>query len=214
MRCHSKSARLLKVRYFLRTLIIYCHPNLESFNAAVFKTAVEALGKAGHELRIIDLYAEGFDPVMTREERDAYLTNTALIEARVQPHVDAIRWAQCLCFIYPTWFYGPPAMLKGWLERVWLPGVAFLPPPKKGSRAVPGMGHVRRLIGITTSGSPWWWLRLMRDPGKALFTRGLRALFAPSCKTIWLQLHNMNNVTLADREAFLRKVAQRLAALQ
>jgi NAD(P)H dehydrogenase (quinone) len=195
----------------LRTLVVYCHPDPASFNAAVFQTAREALVQAGDEVRCIDLYAERFDPVMTLDERAAYLTNTGLIEARVQPHVDAIRWAECICFIYPTWFYGPPAMLKGWLERVWLPGVAFLPPPKKGARATPGMRHVKRLIGITTSGSPWWWLRVMRDPGRALFTRGLRALFAPSCKTVWLQLHNMNNVTQQDREAFLRKVRLRLS---
>ena len=60
----------------------------------------------------------------TREERIAYLDNPELIRERVKPHVEALLWAEHLVFVYPTWFHGPPSMLKGWLERVWLPGVA------------------------------------------------------------------------------------------
>jgi putative NADPH-quinone reductase len=197
----------------MNCLVVHCHPDPASFNAALYRVACDALREAGHELRCFDLYAEGFDPVLTREERQAYLPNPALIEARVQPHVDALRWAEHLVFVYPTWFYGPPAVLKGWLERVWLPGVAFLPPPRKGARAVPGLRHVRRLTVVTTSGSPWWWLRVMGDPGKRLFTRGLRALFAPGCKVTWLQQHDMNNATRADLEGFLARVSRTLGAM-
>jgi NAD(P)H dehydrogenase (quinone) len=197
----------------VKTLVVYCHPNPESYNAALYAAACDALQEAGHELRRIDLYAQGFDPVLTREERHAYLPNPGFIEARVQPHVDALRWAQHLVFVYPTWFYGPPAMLKGWLERVWLPGVAFLPPPSKGKPAVPGLRHVQRLTVVTTGGAPWWWLKLIGDPGRRLFTRGLRALFARNCKTTWLQLHNMNNVSRTDCDAFLAKVSRTLGAM-
>ncbi len=196
----------------LKTLVVHCHPNPQSFSAALNAAACRALETAGHELRRIDLYAEGFDPVLSREEREAYLPNPGLIEIRVQPHVDALRWAEHLVFVYPTWFYGPPAMLKGWLERVWLPGVAFLPPPAKGKPAVAGLRHIKRLTVVTTGGAPWWWLKLIGDPGKKLFTRGLRALFARSCTTTWLQLHNMNNVSRAECEAFLAKVSKRLSA--
>ena len=197
----------------MNLLIVYCHPNPESFNAALLRTAREAL-QARHEVKVIDLYAENFDPVMTREERAAYLDNTALIAASVQPHIDLLRWAEGIIFIYPTWFYGVPALLKGWFERVWLPGVAFLPPPRKGATARPGMQHIRLLIGITTSGSPWWWLRWMRDPGKSFLMRGIRAICAPLCKTRWLQLHSMNNVTRADCERFLARVHKTLQAIR
>ncbi|MFO1245361.1 MAG: NAD(P)H-dependent oxidoreductase [Ramlibacter sp.] len=197
----------------MKTLVVHCHPNPDSFNAALYRAAVEALRTAGHELRCIDLYAEGFDPVLTREEREAYLPNPGLIEARVQPHVDALKWAEQLVFVYPTWFYGPPAMLKGWLERVWLPGVAFLPPPAKGKPAVPGLRHIRRLTVVTTGGAPWWWLKVMGDPGRKLFVRGLRALFARNCRTIWLQLHNMNNVSRDECAAFLARVSRTLGAI-
>jgi len=192
----------------MKTLVIHCHPNPESFNAALYRTVQQQLNASGHALRCIDLYAEGFEPVMSCEERIAYLTNPALLQARVQPHVDAIGWAEHLVFVYPTWFYGPPALLKGWLERVWLPGVAFLPATKKGGLTTSGMRHIRRLTVVTTGGAPWWWLQVIGNPGKRLFTRGLRALFAKSCATTWLQLHSMNNATQQEREKFLAKVAK------
>lgn len=199
---HSKTMRLL---------IIYCHPVPTSFAHALFETATRALTTAGHETRSIDLYAEGFDPVMSRSERETYLTDPTGNAQRVQPHVDALLWAEGLVFVFPTWFYGPPAMLKGWFERVWLPGIAFGVPRYKGDTAQGKLGHIRRITVVTTSGSPWWWLRLIRDPGKSFFTRGLRPLFARGCRFEWLQLHNMNNATDADRAGFVTKVERQLS---
>jgi NAD(P)H dehydrogenase (quinone) len=197
----------------LKVLIVHCHPVPQSFSTALYGAAREALAAAGHDLRCIDLYAEGFDPVLSREEREAYLVDPQLIERRVQPHVDALKWAEHLVLVYPTWYYGPPAMLKGWLERVWLPGVAFLPPPVKGRTVVPGLQHIRRFTVITHGGAPWWWLKVIGDPGKRLFTRGIRALLAKGCKTTWLQLHNMNNVSRDDCSRFIRKVTTTLGAM-
>ena len=197
----------------MNTLIVYCHPNPESFSAALYAATVEAVRANGSAIRCIDLYAENFQPVLTREERAAYLPNPAMIEARVQPHVDALKWAEHLVFVFPIWFYGPPSMLKGWLERVWLPGVAFLPPPRKGQLALPGLQKIRRLTVITHGGSPWWWLKVIGDPARRLFTRGLRAIMARNCKTTWLQLHNMNNVSRAECELFIAKVQTKLKAM-
>ncbi len=197
----------------MKTLVVHCHPNPDSLSAALYRTAVESLTHAGHELRATDLYAEGFNPTLSREEREAYLVNPQLIEARVQPHVDALRWAEHLVFVYPTWFYGPPSMLKGWLERVWLPGVAFMPATAKGQLASSGLRHIRQLTVVTTGGSPWWWLQVIGNPGKRLFTRALRSMFAGRCKVTWLQLHNMNNVSRQECERFLAKVSRTLRAM-
>lgn len=197
----------------MKTLVVYCHPNPDSFSGALYTAALDTLKNQGHELRCFDLYSDDFQPVLTREERAAYLPNPRLIEARVQPHVDALKWCEHLVFVFPIWFYGPPAMLKGWLERVWLPGVAFLPPPLKGQTAVPGLRHIQRLTVITHGGAPWWWLKVMGDPAKKLFMRGLRALMAKNCKTTWLQLHNMNNVSRAECTAYITQVQTRLKAM-
>ena len=73
--------------------------------------------------------------------------------------------------------------------------------------------NIRRFVGITTSGSPWWWLALIGNPGRSLFMRGLRPLYAKGCRMKWLQLYNMNHVTQAEREGFLVKVRRELAAI-
>ena len=109
----------------MRLLVVFSHPCPESFGAALFETACRTLRAAGHELRCHDLYAEGFNPVLSTEERRQYLTDTAAIIAKHPEHIDNLQWAEGLVVIYPTWYYGPPAMLKGWLERVWLPGITF-----------------------------------------------------------------------------------------
>lgn len=197
----------------MKLLLVYCHPDPESFGSAIRDAAVEALTAAGHELRQIDLYAEGFDPVMSLAERRSYLADTEQNIAAVAPHVDALRWAEGWVVVYPTWYYSMPAMLKGWLDRVWLPGVTFEVAPAK-ERTIRGkLKHMRRFVGITTSGAPWWWLKLIGDPGRSLFMKGLRPLYAKDCRLKWLQLYNMNHATADDRAAFLARVRRALSAL-
>ncbi len=197
----------------MRLLLVFCHPDPASYGAALRTTAVEALTVAGHELREIDLYALSFNPVFSADEKRTYLSATEHNIANVAEHVDALRWAEGWVVVYPTWFYGPPAMLKGWLERVWLPGVTFRVAVAK-QRTIGGeLRNIRRFVGITTSGSPWWWLTLIGNPGRSLFMRGLRPLYAKGCRMKWLQLHNMNHVTQAEREGFLAKVRRELASI-
>ena len=197
----------------MRFLIVFCHPYEESYGAALFACAKQTLSARGHEIRAFDLYRDGFDPVLSREEWLSYLSDTDKNIATLQDHVEALQWAEALVLIYPTWMYGPPAMLKGWLERVWLPGVAFDVAPGKKKRAVGHLQNIRFFVGITTSGSPWWWLRLIRDPGRSLFMRGQRVLFNVRCRMRWLQLHDMNHSTDADRARFLKKVETALMKL-
>jgi NAD(P)H dehydrogenase (quinone) len=197
----------------MKLLLVFCHPDPNSFGAAIRRTAVDALQAAGHELREIDLYAQGFNPVFSAAEKSTYLSDTAQNIAGVAAHVEALQWAEGWITIYPTWYYGAPAMLKGWLERVWLPGVTFRIATAK-ERTIGGeLRNIKRFVGITTSGSPWWWLKVIGDPGRSLFMKGLRPLYAKRCRMQWLQLYNMNHVTAADREAFLARVKRELSAL-
>jgi putative NADPH-quinone reductase len=197
----------------VKLLLVFCHPCADSYGAALRDAARQALAVAGHELREIDLYASGFDPVLSPAEKRSYLPDTARNIDGVAEHVAALRWAEGWVAVYPTWFYGPPAMLKGWLERVWLPGVAFRVASAKGRTIGGQLGNIRLFVGITTSGSPWWWLKVIGDPGRSLFMKGLRPLYAKGCKMRWLQLFDMNHATAADREAFLARVRRELAAL-
>ncbi|WP_376870672.1 NAD(P)H-dependent oxidoreductase [Albirhodobacter sp. R86504] len=197
----------------MRLLVVFSHPSLDSYGAAIYETACRTLRAAGHDLRCHDLYREGFNPVLSAEEWSGYLDKTDEIIAKHPDHVADVQWAEGLVVIYPTWYYGAPAMLKGWLERVWLPGITFEISDSKQRRPKPKMSHIRLFVGITTSGSPRWWIKLIRDPGLSLWTRGLRVLFNRRCKTIWHQLYNMNHTTDSDRAAFLTKIERRLARL-
>jgi putative NADPH-quinone reductase len=197
----------------MRLLLVYCHPDPGSFAAAVRAAASQALTAVGHELREIDLYAEGFNPVFSAAEKRSYLSDTQVNIDGVAAHVEALRWAEGWIAIYPTWYYGLPAMLKGWLDRVWLPGVTFRIAPAK-ERTIRGeLSNIRLFVGITTSGSPWWWLKVIGDPGRSLLMKGLRPLYARRCRMRWLQLYNMNHVTSDDRAEFLSRVRRELSSL-
>jgi NAD(P)H dehydrogenase (quinone) len=139
----------------MKILLVFCHPDPESYGATLAQVARTSLEEAGHEVHLTDLYAEGFDPVFSLEEKKSYLPNTAYNLSLVQSHVDSLQWADGLVVCYPTWYYGPPAMLKGWLERVWLPGVTFAIPSKKG-KSICRNHHVRfSLVVVTINQRPW-----------------------------------------------------------
>ncbi len=196
----------------MRILLVHCHPNPASFTAAVRDAALEGLAAAGHEARVIDLYAENFDPVLSREGRAAYHTEGEN-EAGVEDHLAALRWCEGLLFTYPTWWYGQPAMLKGWLDRVWIPHATFTMP--EGDKPIGRVLTNIRLIGaITTLGSPKWWWFLMGMPGRRILLTGISVLCAPGAKTLWLALHKMDSTTEPERKAFLERVRERTARLR
>ncbi|MBA3325758.1 MAG: NAD(P)H-dependent oxidoreductase [Rhodobacteraceae bacterium] len=197
----------------MRLLLVFAHPCPDSFGAALSRVAAETLTEAGHELRLRDLYAEGFDPVIREQEWRDYFANPEASAVAHAAHLADLRWAEGLVLVYPTWWYGPPAMLKGWFERVWLPGVTFEVPKGRLGRVTRKLDNIRLFVAITTSGSPWWWLRLIRDPGRNLFLRGMRPLLHPRCRFVWRQLHAMNHSSTADRDRFLARVTRTLRAV-
>ncbi len=155
----------------MKTLVVHCHPSPASFTAAVRDRVLKGLAAAGHEVRLIDLYGEGFDPVMSRQEREDYHT-AGLNEQPVAEHLAALRWCEALVLVYPTWWYGQPAMLKGWLDRVWVPHATFrMPEPGKPIGRI--LTNIRFIAAVSTLGSPWWWWTLaMGEPGRRILLRG------------------------------------------
>ncbi len=108
----------------MRILVVHAHPVETSFNAALHRAVVDTLRAAGHQVDDLDLYAEGFDPVLTREERLGY-HDTPANRGPVAPYVERLLGAEALVFVNPVWNFGFPAILKGYLDRVFLPGVSF-----------------------------------------------------------------------------------------
>jgi putative NADPH-quinone reductase len=195
----------------MKVLVIHAHPVPESFNTALFHTVVATLERAGHEVRGTDLYAEGFDPVLSTAERRRYHDDAAANEAAVAGHVAALRWTEAVVFVFPTWWFNVPAMLKGYLDRVWLPGVAFHMDPAGGpiSRGLP---NIRKLGVVTTCGAPWWIMKfVVREPCRAVLLRSLKPLLAPRCRHVWLSHYWMDRSTPQSRARFTAKVERTFA---
>ncbi len=128
-------------------------------------------------------------------------------------HLAALRWCEGLVLVYPTWWYGQPAMLKGWLDRVWVPHATFTM-PEPGKPIGPVLTNIRLIAAVSTLGSPWWWWTLaMGEPGRRILLRGLKVLCGPGCRTKWLALHRMDSATERQRKRFLEKVETYFATL-
>ena len=196
----------------MNALVVIAHPCADSFSHAAAARAVDGLRAAGHGVDVVDLYADGFRTAMSRDERIAYDGDDPILDPQVRDHADRLQQAQILVFVYPTWWSGLPAILKGWLERVMVPGVGFRFDESTG-KVKPGLGHVRRVVGISTYGSPRSAVRLVNDNGRRILTRALRMSCGPRARTTWLGLYGMDTSTPANRTAFLARVEQRMAGL-
>jgi NAD(P)H dehydrogenase (quinone) len=191
----------------VNTLVVYCHPDPSSFTAAVKDTAVEALRAGGHEVRLRDLYAEGFDPCFSADEQARHRESGAA--DALAEHTAELRWCEHLVLVYPTWWSAQPAMLKGWIDRVWVRDVAW-DLPEGGNRVRARLRNVKRITTVTSHGSSKWVNRLAGEAGKRTVSRSLRALCHPLAHTRWLALYGMDTAAAEDRERFLRKVARKL----
>jgi putative NADPH-quinone reductase len=190
-----------------RALVIFAHPCDESFSASLHRTTVSALTMAGWEVDDCDLNAEGFSPVMTAEERRNY-HDTAINAAPVQDYVDRLRAADAMVLVFPVWNFGYPAILKGYFDRVFIPGVSF----KLENGGVQGcLTNIRKLAAITTYGATPVRAFLAGDPPRKLIKRAVWGVTKPG-KVRYIAMHDMNNATAAHRAAFLKRVTTEMAA--
>ena len=191
--------------------MVLCHPNPDGFGAATARVAVDALTACGHTVTLLDLYAEGFDPVMSREELQRYRDRSGVQADDVARHVSAIRAADTLVFVYPTWWSGLPAVLKGWLERVMLPGVAFS--FDSNNKVRPALTNIRRIIVVSTYGSPRRYVAIVNDNGRRILTRAVRLNCGFRVRTSSVRLFSMDTQDDAGRTGHLRRVERVMRSL-
>ena len=190
-----------------RVLVVYCHPDPESFTAALRDRTMAALRAGGHDVRLSDLHADDFDPTMSCEERRTH--KEPGVAPDLQRYADDLRWAQALVLVYPTWWSGQPAMLKGWIDRVWVRDVAF-DLPSESSRVHARLRNVRRITVVTTHGSSKWVNAIEGEAGKRTVTRTLRAVCHPLVRTKWVALYGIDTADERARRAFLDRVARKV----
>ena len=192
--------------------VVHCHPLTESYNNALFRTIVETLEQNGHRVVATDLYREGFQPVMTERERQTYMDRSYDLSA-VAEHAERLKRIDGIVLCFPHWWFAMPAMLKGWVDRVWGPGIAFTYDAKDGHLA-PDLRNIR-LFGVVTSyGSPWWIVRLFAgDAGRKVLMRGMKPMCARRVRSFYLAHYDMDHSTPRSRQAFLDKVRRTVAGI-
>ncbi len=194
----------------MEVLLVLAHPNPDSFSHAIADRGRRAAESAGHTVHLLDLYALGSSAAMSAAEHAAYHTDDPIVSPMVAEHAALVKSCQAMVFVYPTWWSSHPAILKGWLERVLVPGVGFVFNSRGNVR--PGLGNISKIVGITTYGSPRTYVRLINDNGRRALMRTLR-LNAASARSKWLGLYALDTTTEAVREKFLRRVEKTMRSL-
>lgn len=135
----------------MRVLVILAHPCCNSFNHAIGEAAVHVLEAEGHQVVFHDLYAEGFDPILGWEE----IPKGSQIDGTIAMHCRDLVEAEGIIVVHPNWWGMPPAMLKGWVDRVIRPGVAYEFLEGDSGDGVPrGLLQARIALVFNTSNTP------------------------------------------------------------
>jgi len=147
---------------------------------------------------------------MSAEERRAH--KVPGVAPELQPYADDLAWADALVLIYPTWWSGQPAMLKGWIDRVWVAGVAWELPG--GATWIRGrLRNIRRIVAVTTHGSSKLVNALEGETGKRTVTRTLRSMCSWRARTTWCALYGIDTTDATKRTDFLDRVEQTMSNL-
>jgi NAD(P)H dehydrogenase (quinone) len=192
----------------MHVLVVYCHPVETSFAAALHQEVLAKLKAAGHTVDDCDLYAENFNPVMSREERLGYHAVPAN-QAPMADYIERLRRADAIVFCFPTWCFGLPAMLKGFFDRLLMPGVAFdISDP---ANVKPMLTHIQRIAAVVTYGRPRWMAWYMGDPPRKIVTRYLRRLTGNRARADFHAYYHMNVATEPRLARFKQRVGDAMA---
>lgn len=135
----------------MNVLVILGHPDPGSFNHALAGVVCDACRAGGHRVVFRDLYAEGFDPILTRAE----IPEDGRVPGSIRKHGEELRSADAIVVIHPNWWGQPPAILKGWIDRVIRPGLAYRFEEGDTGEGVPvGLLKARVAVVLNTSNTP------------------------------------------------------------
>jgi putative NADPH-quinone reductase len=194
----------------VNVLLVHCHPLEHSFVSAVRDRARRGLETGGHDVDLLDLYAEGWHCEVEEQPGDGADDGVTRDAAR-------LRSVGGVVLVYPTWWGGQPAMLKDWLDRVWPAATgaarAGRGRPRIWPRERDGLRGVRRLVAVTTHGSPKWINAVEGEAGKRAVRRRLRLDCHPLARSTWLAMYGVDQSDAAGRQAFLDRVEAKLGQL-
>ncbi|MGV5536491.1 NAD(P)H-dependent oxidoreductase [Bacillus sp. XB1] len=152
----------------MNVLIVYAHPNPSSFNAAIFNHVQKGLPETNHSVTLLDLYKEQFDPVLVfnEEKKRRDLVN----EEETARYRTLVEEVDTLLFIYPIWWWGMPAILKGFIDRIFVAGFAY----KYEGALSKGLLQGKKAWVINKLDSPLWYVALLyRSADWIMMKRGV-----------------------------------------
>lgn len=189
-------------------------PHERSFSAALARSAVDGATAAGHEVDLIDLAADGFSPVMTRDDLAAW-RQAKVVDPVVAEYQSRLLAADHLAFVFPVWWEAMPAATKGFLDRVLTKGVVF--EELVGAKGNPFRSHLDRLRGVTVvsvmttphAAYRWWF----GDPLTKIMFRGtFRKIGVKRLK--WHNVDDASSSSAEGRAQILRRTSEQFAALR
>ena len=191
----------------MRCLVVKAHPLSGSLCASMAGRIVETLQAAGHEVVLEDLYAEQFDAAMTAAERTSYYGGPYATQA-IAAQVERLLAAEAIVLVFPTWWFSFPAILKGWFDRVWGPGVAYDHSDGFGPIR-PRLHNLREMLAVTSLGAPWWVDRLvLRQPVKRTIKTAIVRTCAPRCRFRMVTVYKSEALSQAQTDRFWRRVSR------
>lgn len=193
-----------------QVLVVYCHPAADGFIPEAHRRVTAGLDAAGADVRVHDLYDEGFVAELSAAEHRAH--SEPGVSAELRTHADDLRWCDTLVLVYPTWWSGQPAMLKGWIDRVWASGVAW-ELADGADRLTPRLRNVRRIIAVTSHGSAKRMNVLQGEGGKRTLFRSLRSMCHPLTRCSWLAYYGIDAEKRERQDGFLDGLPARIEAL-
>ena len=191
-------------------LVVFCHPKPDAPAQGLLEAAVGGLSDAGQAVEVSDLYRDGFDAALSIDEWHAYTT------PRIQPgqprYAEMLGRADVLAFVFPMWWSGPPSMLKGFFDRVLMPGVAF--DLADTGRVRPGLRHVRRIVVVTAAEAPGNFPHRSTRPLAQAVGRSLRRATGWRTRTTTIWAGPSDAADADDWTKFLARIRRRLAGLR
>jgi NAD(P)H dehydrogenase (quinone) len=195
----------------MKCLVVVAHPVAASFVSTLAAAAIEAAQHNGHDVSVQDLYQDGFQPALTFIERQSYYSG--FNRSALANEIEKLEEADILILVFPTWWFGFPAILKGWFDRVWAPEAAFDHATDLGA-IKPKLLKLKRTIAVTTLGSSWWvdWL-IMRRPVRRVLRTAILGTCSPKCQLDFITFYKTEQLSKDAVAAAVARVRSAIALI-
>lgn len=189
----------------MKCLVVISHPMSKSLCTHLGTHVAKTLEAMGHEVYIENLYETNFIPTLSHKERESYYSGSYNF-CEVSEQVFRLKQAEALVLVFPTWWFSFPAMLKGWFDRVWGPGIAYDHADDLGPIR-PRLDNLKNVLVVTTLGAPWWVDRLVLwQPVRRVVKYALLGACARNSRLSFLSLYKSEDVDNLRVEKFMQRI--------